>query len=637
MNCITTSTFSFSLNGEVVGHVQPYRGLRQGDPLSPYLFLICSEGLSRLLRYEEGVGNLDGLRLTRNSPAVSHLLFADDSLLFCRANYQSAVAIHRILDTYHKASGQVLNNNKSVMSFSPNTTMAAQNFFAHTLHMPITECHERYLGLPSYSGRDKQELFSHIKEKVLKLLHAWNEKIFSVGGKEVLLKAVVQSIPTYAMSCFKLTNKFCNQLESMMANFWWGTNQNGTKIHWIRWNSLCKSKHEGGMGFRSFFHFNQALLAKQAWKIFNMPDSLLSRLLKHRYFSTTSFLDANIGHSPSYTWQSICWGRELLVKGMRFKICDGHRIVCATDPWIPSHTNFKPVSYHGPPNMSVSHLITEQRVWNIELLNSFFQPIDVDKILTIPLSFFASNDRLIWHHSTSGSYNVKSGFHLASSLEDEDACSPSDPNLTWWKFFWSLNLPPKIRIFAWKVYHNIIPTAAALHRRKIIDSAACSLCTSNWESVGHALFDCKHARRIWQESKFFIDFQSAKAMQNGDYFQLLSSIYSQEDFELLVCIMWGVWTDRNKIFHGGQARLSSSIVAYATGFHHDYNRAKNQSTSMTTTSPSTDRPASSSRRHEQIPWSVPRFNEFKLNIDVSSIEIENSRIGPYFGTILVWF
>uniref|UniRef100_A0A803NTN0 Reverse transcriptase domain-containing protein n=1 Tax=Cannabis sativa TaxID=3483 RepID=A0A803NTN0_CANSA len=592
MNCITTSSFSFSLNGEVVGHVQPHRGLRQGDPLSPYLFLICSEGFSRLLQYEESAGNLEGLRLTRNAPSVSHLLFADDSLLFCRATDQSATAIKRILDTYHKASGQALNNNKSVMSFSPNTSPAAQNFFANTLHMPITECHERYLGLPSYSGRDKQELFSHIKEKVWKLLHAWNEQIFSAGGKEVLLKAVVQSIPTYAMSCFKLTKKFCSQLESMMANFWWGTNQNGTKIHWKRWKALCKSKHEGGMGFRSFVHFNQALLAKQAWRIFDMPNSLLSRLLKHRYFSNNSFLDAHIGHSPSYTWQSICWGRDLLVKGVRFKVGNGTNIACAIDPWIPSHTNFKPVSFQGSSSLSVSTFITDQREWNIDLLNSYFQPIDVEKILTIPLSFFADQDRLIWHHSSSGIYNVKSGFHLATALEEQNDSSTSDPNRGWWKYFWNLNLPPKIRIFAWKVLNNVLPVAAALFKKKIIDSAACSLCTSSWESIGHALFGCKHARNIWKESKFSLDFTQARTMTN--------------------------------------ARLNSSIVAFVTGLHQDFSRAKTSAKTSNTAAgsplPVDSQPPCHTRSQKEVPWSPPCVNGYKLNVDAATIS-EDKKLG----------
>uniref|UniRef100_A0A803QFF3 Reverse transcriptase domain-containing protein n=1 Tax=Cannabis sativa TaxID=3483 RepID=A0A803QFF3_CANSA len=363
MRCLSSNSFSFQLNGEIVGNVWPTRGLRQGDPLSPYLFLICSEGLSRLLSHEEEMGNLLGLKLTRNAPSVSHLLFADDSLLFCQANNNSALAIKEVLDVYHRASGQLLNTQKSIMSFSPNTSNGAQAFFSQTLEMPICECHESYLGLPAYSSHNKQELFSNVKEKIWKLLHAWNDKLFSVGG---------------------------------------------------------------GMGFRSFIDFNQAMLAKQAWRLFENPNSLLGRLLKHRYFSRNSFLDAHLGHSPSLTWQGIHWGRKLLIKGLRFKVGNGFRIQSGLDPWIPGHDEFKPICYSGPSSMPVSTFILDTMEWNLDLLHNYFAQIDIDRIVTIPLSFYQSQDRMIWHYNTTGEYSVKSGFHLANSISEKNQESQSD-------------------------------------------------------------------------------------------------------------------------------------------------------------------------------------------------------------------
>ena len=129
-----------------------------------------------------------------------------------------------------------------------------------------------------------------------------------------MIKVVVQSIPVYSMSVFKLLVSLCKDIEAMVRKFWWG-NGGVKKIHWVKWSSLCSSKSIGGMGFWDFQKFNNALLAKQVWRLFHNRDSLLFKVFSAKYFLHGNILEAAVHPKCSYAWRSILQARGVIEKG----------------------------------------------------------------------------------------------------------------------------------------------------------------------------------------------------------------------------------------------------------------------------------------------------------------------------------
>ena len=159
MFCVTTVSFSVLVNGEPKGPIQPTRGLRQGDPISPYLFLLCIKGLITLLNKTNVQHQIKGFQVCRGAPKLNHLLFADDSILFCRANMQSCLVLQHRLDIYEKASGQKVNREKTSMVFSHNVPSGPRREIMQFWGVNHFQQYEKYLGLPPMLEEESTKLF----------------------------------------------------------------------------------------------------------------------------------------------------------------------------------------------------------------------------------------------------------------------------------------------------------------------------------------------------------------------------------------------------------------------------------------------------------------------------------------------
>ena len=191
------------------------------------------------------------------------------------------------------------------------------------------------MGLPALVGRAKKQSFAYIKERVWRKLHGWKEKLLSQAGREILIKSVIQAIPTYMMICFKLPKGLIKELEMLIRKFWWGYDGNSKKVHWVKWERLCDDKGKGGMGFKDIEKFNDSSLEKQVWRMINNLDSMCHRVFKARFFFDCSILEAKESTTGSYAWKSILSSRDVIQKGMVWRIGNGSSVRIKEDKWLP--------------------------------------------------------------------------------------------------------------------------------------------------------------------------------------------------------------------------------------------------------------------------------------------------------------
>ncbi|XP_009117682.2 uncharacterized protein LOC103842769 [Brassica rapa] len=553
MQCITTVSYSFIINDASRGHVTPGRGIRQGDPLSPYLFILCSQLLSSLCTMGQSKGTLKGIKISSGAPPINHLLFADDTMFFCKANEQNAQTLNKILATYASVSGQLINLQKSAVSFSKGTILARKDQIKLILGIDNDGGFGIYLGLPEKFGRRKRDGFANIVNRIKIKSISWSSKFLSRAGKMIMLRTVLSAMPSHAMSCFKLPLTLCAQIQSLLTRFWWDDSHDKRKMSWISWKRMARSKKQGGLGFKEIATFNDALLAKLSWRILKNPSCLLARCLLGKYCKDENFLSIKASTSSSYGWKGILIGRDLLINQLGWIVGSGNDIRVWDDAWLSTTDQQRP---YGPAPEALKELrvsdlmLPNSTSWDTQKIESIL-PFHKQSILQLKPSICNAPDEMVWLKTASGDYTVKSGY----MAKEEQSClaetPTSEPTVDWLANVWNLKTPEKIKVFLWNSLHAALPVGEQFAIRNIPLSTRCPRC-NEMESVAHMLFNCDYAKEVWSIAPLASIFDPSSLITTNSGLDLLRRIPSLPPIglgpgTLSASICWNLWISRNQL------------------------------------------------------------------------------------------
>jgi len=263
--CISSSSFAVLVNGSPTDFFVPSRRLRQGDTLSPLLFLLVIEVLTRMIEATSSEGLISGFTVGRegsglSSTKVSHILLADDTIVFCDNDCEQILNLRCILIWFQVVSGLRVNLAKSVILLVGQVNNIL--LLAGLLGCKIDSFPSSYLGLPLGAKFKEKAIWDPIISRFEKRLSGWKSFFLSKGGRLTLIKSVLSSIPTYFLSVLPLTVSVANELEAIQRKFLWGSFGSDFKFHLVNWKVVKQPILGRGLGVRDLLFFNETLLGK---------------------------------------------------------------------------------------------------------------------------------------------------------------------------------------------------------------------------------------------------------------------------------------------------------------------------------------------------------------------------------------
>jgi len=359
--CMESATVYVLVNGSPTEEFIPTRGLRQGDPLALFLFIVVAEGLERLIRQAIKANLLSGTKMGREEVEICILQFADDTLSLCEESHCNVVTMKAILRGFELASSLKINFHKSKIA-GVNFNRNAMRCYAKILNCAQMGVPFKYLGLEVGGNPRKRKFWEPVLNKLKDRLSVWKGRFLSMAGRICLIKSVITVVPLFYLSLFKAPKCVYSSIIRLQRRFLWGWEKEKMPIAWVSWEMVCKPKEEGGLGIRDIRKFNYALLAKWRWRFLTEEKGRWKEMLVSKYGTNVDTPQSPIKFQ-SWWWkdmQKVCKegeGSGWFQQQLGWKLGRGDKIRFWEDVWV-GNNNLKTLF---PILFSIS-LNQEQRV-----------------------------------------------------------------------------------------------------------------------------------------------------------------------------------------------------------------------------------------------------------------------------------
>ena len=334
-NLVSSAFVSILVNGSPFDTFQASWGLRQGDPLSTFLFILLAEGLGRSSKAQQRSGELKGLEPHNSQNPQTHQQFVGDTMLMGIASVREVRAIKKTLDEFKQASGLDINKGKSQFFFF-NTQNEIKRNIIRTLGFTKGHLPSKFLGDPLVIGKPNSRQWKELLDKIESKLRNLTYRALNFPARLTLVKSVLQAMPAYLFSALSAPKSILKCIRSIQRNFLWGSSEFKQKWALVDWETVCKPKKVEGLGLRDPEVANKVISAKIWWRWVTHKEEPWAKFSHHKYFQGMSkhLLIRYEGQcTGSSIWRAANANRNLIQNHSFWDISNGEEAYFFKDSW----------------------------------------------------------------------------------------------------------------------------------------------------------------------------------------------------------------------------------------------------------------------------------------------------------------